>query len=651
MNIILGIDTGGTYTDTVLVHGETKEILYKAKTLTTKQKLRNCIETSFAGIPSHMILDISMVCLSTTLATNAIVEGHGCKEGLILIGGRPEGKMPCNRVSVVKGKYDIKGRLKENMDSAEVMQVVESFRGKVDAIAISGYASVRNPKHELYVKKIIEHKLKIPVVCAHELTSTLGFYERTITADLNAKLIPMVCELMDAVKIVMDRYNIQAPLMIVKGNGNLMTDVCARSKPIETILSGPAASVVGGIHLSGKQDAFVLDIGGTTTDIANVSNGKLNIRNEGAKVGGWFTHVRAAEVFTIGLGGDSWIYLDSEHNIKIGPQKSIPLSMAGEKYPELIKEIGEIYVSNAYKHFCYQDETAYQLVKKYDKLSYSDEESVIIEVLRYTPHTLHYLERNARVKNLRSVLDELLREGVIARISLTPTDILHVTGQYQKWNSVIAEMGLKIAAAQSGKSEEEFIKEVSLLILEKIDCACIRAAMYFDQQEINVEEDEMADYFLNRLYFGKQSSVLKAEYHLNKTLVAIGAPSGVWAANAGKRLHTDVIIPEHAEVANAVGAAVGRAVENVEILIRQDSISNTFIVYSSLNRTCFDTLLEATDYAVRVGEECIERLSEKRNYKLKVDQEDVCIEESCSGREIFIERIVTLSASFESESN
>ena len=107
-----------------------------------------------------------MVCLSTTLATNAIVEGRGCKVGLILIGGRPRGKMISRKVSVIKGKYDIKGRLKENLDVEEVRRTVESYRGRVDAIAVSGYASVRNPAHEIYVKQVVDQTLGIPVACA-----------------------------------------------------------------------------------------------------------------------------------------------------------------------------------------------------------------------------------------------------------------------------------------------------------------------------------------------------------------------------------------------------------------------------------------------------------------------------------------------------
>lgn len=646
MTNILGIDTGGTYTDSVVIQSKTKEILYKAKTLTTKTNLEECIKICFAAIPQELLADISMVCLSTTLATNAIVENRGCKEGLILIGSRPKGKIPANRVAVVKGKYDIKGRIKENLEIEEIEQVVDSFAGKVDAIAISGYASVRNPEHERYVKGVIETKLGIPVVCAHELTSTLGFYDRTITTVLNARLIPMVCELIDAVKTVINQNHLEAPLMIVKGDGGLMTDMCARSKPIETILSGPAASIKGGVHLSGKSDAIVMDIGGTTTDIANVIENNVTIRDEGAKVGGWLTHVKAAEVYTVGLGGDSRIYIDSCGNIQIGPEKSVPFSMAVTQYPELLEEIKDIYDTRAYKHFCQQDDEAYRLVKKHEKIVYSNEESIIIEILRHSPHTLWYIEENVQISALKLHIESLINVGAIERISLTPTDLLHATGEYQKWNVEAATIILEIAAYQSKQSAKRFAKQLHQKIVDSLDLASIQAAVFFDNQETKIEKGNISDYFINRLFFQQDSQVLKAAYSLNKKIVAIGAPAKAWACNAGKKLNTEVIIPEHAEVANAVGAAIGRAEEKIEILIRPDFGTDKYLVYSPIERSALSTLEDATEYAIEIGKECALRLSEGRNYEETTDYEDVCIDIRGSNEKIFVERVVTVWANY-----
>ncbi len=646
MSRIIGIDTGGTYTDLVVIDAEHRDVLAKNKTLTTKTDLKECIRKSFDSVPTDLLDDISMVCLSTTLATNAIVEGHGCKVGLILIGGRPRGKMISRKVSVIKGKYDIKGRVKENLDTEEVQQVVESYRGRVDAIAVSGYASVRNPNHELYVKQVVEQTLGIPVACAHELTSSLGFYDRTVTVNLNAKLIPMVCELMDAVRNVMNSYNIKAPLMIVKGDGSLMTDICAQSKPIETILSGPAASVIGGMYLSGENEGFVIDIGGTTTDIANVTDGKVTICNEGAHVGGWFTHVRAAEVYTVGLGGDSRITIDSSGTIRIGPEKSIPLSMAVQQYPDLKTEFKELRNHSTESSFRFRDHEAYILIKKYEKLSYSDEERIIIEILRYMPHTLDYLKRNINLDRLNTVLDSLVKEGVIMRISLTPTDLLHLTGEAELWDAEAAKMTVEAACGLYKKSEEEFLDDVKNVMLRNLDASFIKAALYFDNRDMNLEGNDFYDYFLNDLFFKHKSKVLEVDYRIPKKLIGIGSPAKAWLTKAGKNLSTKVYVPENAEVANAIGAAVGKAVETIEILIRPDSLTGRYLIYSPIDRADRETLGEATEYALKIGGECIKRLAENREYSIKHEKEDMYFEDIINETSIFMERKVLLSAQF-----
>jgi N-methylhydantoinase A/oxoprolinase/acetone carboxylase beta subunit len=646
MNKILGIDTGGTYTDMVIVSADKKEVLAKCKTLTTKDDLTSCISAGIAKLPEKCLADISMISLSTTLATNAIVENKGCKTGLILIGGRPKGPLCADEIALVKGRYDIKGRQKEPVDVNEIDAVVESFRGKVDAMAISGYASVRNPRHEMYVRQVVEQKLGIPVACAHELTSSLGFYDRTVTVNLNARLIPMLCHLMDAVRSVVEAHHICAPLMVVKGDGDLMTEAVARRKPIETILSGPASSIIGGVHLSGEQDAFIIDMGGTTSDIAHVQNGRAEIRNEGARVGGWFTHVRAVEVFTVGLGGDSRIYIDSEGEIKIGPEKSMPLTMAAARYPRLKDELSHIYECGSYKDFQFHDHEAFVLAKKYENLSYTDEEKILIEILRYEPHTLDYLKNHISINKLRHLLDGLVHDGVIMRISLTPTDILHVTGDYRCWDPEIAEIAVKIVADKFGVDRNAFIRSVREALGRRLDQSVMEAAFYFDHQNVDMTKGGACDYFMNKLFFDDGSCRLKASYELKQKIVGIGAPANAWVAGMGKCLNTTVEVLEHAEVANAVGAAVGRDVEVVEILIRPDSLSNKYLVYSPVDRKEWDDLDRATEYAFQVGINCIKETAYGCHYDLKKDVEDLNFEDVTNGRVLFMERVVKLTAHF-----
>ena len=646
MNKILGIDTGGTYTDLVIVSADTKKVLSKYKTPTTKDDLSLCITDGFRHLPVGMLADISMVSLSTTLATNAIVENKGCKNGLILIGGRPKGKLSSPVIEMVGGRFDIKGRLIEPMDLRKVEETVDLFRGKVDAMAVSGYASVRNPSHELYVKQAVEQRLGIPVACAHELTTSLGFHDRTVTVELNARLIPMLCELIDAVKSVMDIYHVAAPLMVVKGDGSLMTEAIARSKPIDTILSGPASSVIGGVHLSGEKDAFIIDMGGTTTDLANVEDGQTCIRDEGARVGGWFTHVRAAEIFTAGLGGDSRIYIDSSRNIKIGPEKSVPLTIAAQKHPELKAELKYIYECGSYRGFHFHDHEAYILIRKYEHLTYSDEERILIEILRYAPHTLDYLKNHINMSKLRKLLDGLTKEGVVARISLTPTDVLAACEDSDLGDPEIADIALEILADRFDGTKQEFISEIRRMMVERLDMTAMEAAMYFDHQKVDMTDGGAHDYFINDLFFHASSRLLQAKYSLKKKVVGIGAPADAWIRMMGKCLETTVIIPEHAEVANAVGAAVGRDVEVIEILIRPDSVTQKLLVYSPLGREEQDTLEEATAFAETVGRECIEAMAEDCVYEIKTELDDLNYEDVTNGNVLFMERTVRLTANF-----
>ena len=197
MSLVLGIDTGGTYTDGVIVDRSSRTVLAKAKSLTTKDDLSKGIISCINAMDYDRLADISLVSLSTTLATNAIVEGHGCEVGLLMIGFEPEKEIPVRQVRVVPGGHNVKGLQKEAFDDSLSREAIESFRGLVDAIAVSGYLSIRNPEHELRALALISEILDIPVVCAHHLTRSLGIHERTVTATLNAKLLPIIRDLLD----------------------------------------------------------------------------------------------------------------------------------------------------------------------------------------------------------------------------------------------------------------------------------------------------------------------------------------------------------------------------------------------------------------------------------------------------------------------
>ncbi|HYE68762.1 MAG TPA: hydantoinase/oxoprolinase family protein, partial [Anaerovoracaceae bacterium] len=309
MQLVLGIDTGGTYTDSVILDMEKGKIVTKAKALTTKENLSIGVRDSLLNLDFIDYKKISMVSLSTTLATNAVVENKGGEAGLIIIGPKTDIEVPVMKKIFLTGGHDIHGIPLADLDLLQAEKAIREFQGKVDTIAISSYLSIRNPEHELQVRDLIQDLFDIPVVCAHQLTTSLGFFERTITAVLNAKLIPIIKDLNDSVKKVLGEFGIHAPFMMVKGDGCLMDERVAQEKPIETILSGPAASIIGATFLAKTENAVILDMGGTTTDIAIVEKGMPRLNQEGANVGNWLTRVQAAEISTFGLGGDSYLQL------------------------------------------------------------------------------------------------------------------------------------------------------------------------------------------------------------------------------------------------------------------------------------------------------------------------------------------------------
>lgn len=645
MRKILGIDTGGTYTDGVIITSDTRQVLHKTKTLTTRRDLRACINRCISTFSAEALEGISLVCLSTTLATNAIVEGRGCKEGLILIGGRPEGKLPTDLCRVIRGRLDIQGRLKENIDYAELDEVIEYFRGKVEALAVSGYASVRNPIHEIQVKKRIQQKLGVPVACAHELMTSLGFYDRTVTVDLNARLIPLICTLIDSVMETLKEFRIKAPLMVVKGDGTLMTEECARESPIETILSGPAASVIGGKFLSGKENAVILDMGGTTTDIANISRGSPPISNEGAKVGGWLTRIRAIDIYTVGLGGDSRIYSDSKRNICVGPRKAIPYCRAVTWFPSLLEELQNIYSSPECDHqrFLRNEQEAFMVTKYCDYSERSESERRILDELQATPHTCYYLQNKLRIQNLLSILERLITEDMLTRIALTPTDLLHINGEYVEWNQAGSMLSLQILSEQLGLSLEQCLSQICDEVYDSLSRACIQSCFRYDCEASGVHFDEAANYFVNRIFWGDKGNILGGNLYLKKPIVAIGAPIAAWSKQLSDRLQTEVIVPEYADVANAVGAAVAQATEQNDILIRIDPVTKNYTVFSPEDRRGFKTLDEATDYAKASGRRLARSHLPHMNNALDFI-DDTFVTDNLSGEKIFIERCVTVVA-------
>ena len=268
--MLVGIDTGGTYTDAVLFD-QAKGVVASSKALTTKHDLSIGVQGALAGVLPDDRSAVRMVALSTTLATNALVEGHGSPVCLLLIGygrdaltrsglGAALGQDP---VAFLRGGHQPTGDEAQPLDLEAARQEILTHGAKVAAFVVAGYFGVRNPAHENAIRELARELTGLPVTCAHELTSDLDAPRRAMTAVLNGRLIPLLQQLILAVQEIQRREQIDAPLMVVKGDGSLLAAETALTRPIETILSGPAASVVGARYLSGEDQVVVSDIGGT----------------------------------------------------------------------------------------------------------------------------------------------------------------------------------------------------------------------------------------------------------------------------------------------------------------------------------------------------------------------------------------------------
>lgn len=621
MAIVLGIDTGGTYTDSVIMDTDTGKIISGEKALTTKDNLQMGIK---ASIKKHKDLsDIKAVILSTTLATNKVVEGKGDSTGLIYMGKlTPESNL-CKTSVKIEGMLDILGNEKEPVIKSQVMQAAETMKkAHVKAIAVSGYGATRNPKHEKQVKSWLREKLNLPVICGYELTSALGFEQRTVTAVLNGSLIPVINELLDAVKAVMKASGIEVPLFIVKGDGTLMNEAFARNRPIESILSGPAASIKGGSFLCRAENAIVVDIGGTTTDVALIEKGNVNIKKEGAKVGGWFTRVEAAQISTFSFGGDSHIRLSRSGDILIGPEKVYPVSYMCDRYPYLENELKHFNRNGEYKSYFSHEAEAYILNDRFDTDlldNMSQMELCVIDALKNGPHSIDYLAKKLGVDGETLKLDSIITADVIHRIGFTPTDLLHVEGSYRAWNSKAAMRLAGIISDRLEISVDEFVRITKKLMKERMAQICFQSCLDFDNIDIQLDKCKEGK-FLVKSALDKNTRLLDIDIRIKKPIILIGAPAPAWQETISEITGADVAIPDYASVANAVGAAVCKITEKIEMTIIKKN--NEVILMSSEGRHIYNSEEECMFYAVHLGRKEIEhRLRAAGIFRWKISEE------------------------------
>jgi len=176
-----------------------------------------------------------------------------------------------------------------------------------------------------------------PVVCGHELSQQLGVYERAATAVLNAQLIPITYQFIHSIMTEVKGRNIDAKILMLKCDGSVTDIKGAKLYPIETVFSGPAASIIGASYLSGLDTCAVIDVGGTSTDVSIIKNGVPELWEKGTLIGGWQTQIKAIKMESSANGGDSHVWF--KKSIMIGPRRVMPLCFAAVKYPNFKEKL------------------------------------------------------------------------------------------------------------------------------------------------------------------------------------------------------------------------------------------------------------------------------------------------------------------------
>jgi N-methylhydantoinase A/oxoprolinase/acetone carboxylase beta subunit len=572
MAVLLGVDTGGTFTDAVLLRDET-EVIASAKSLTTRADLAEGIGKAVAAVLAASQIkpeEIAMASLSTTLATNALVEGQGGRVGLVYIGFRP-GDLIRHGLSEVlagdpaielPGGHDHSGSEQQPLDLRALQSWVEAQTG-VSAFAVAGQFATRNPAHEEAASQLIRAVSGKPVSASYQLSSKLNGPKRALTSVLNARLIGMIDGLIERASFKLTALGILAPLMVVRGDGALISAQLARDKPIETILSGPAASLVGARWLTGEKTALVSDIGGTTTDIAVLRNGQPALDPQGAQVGPYRTMVEAVAMRTSGLGGDSEVHFLSEGlqgGVLLGPKRVLPICLAAIEAPDLVHDALDRQL-----HTALPSEYDGRFVRRIAGQCMQGLQGRDLALYQRLTLDFQPLDKVLKSRLEQQVLRRLLSRGVIQIAALTPSDASHFLGASQLWDRGAAQKALSVfgrrrtgAGQRLAKSPQDMADIIIDQLTRQTSTALLDVAFAGEEQSFGLASQDLAGHILVERGLSGHRGLIKLDAGLNLPVVGLGASAPSYYPAVGARLNCPMLLPQHGDVANAIGAVVGQ---------------------------------------------------------------------------------------------
>lgn len=331
----MGIDVGGTHTKAVAIDNETHEIIGKSSVKTTHDDPRgvaagvvrcfqNCLRENNIS-PD----DVVFVAHSTTQATNALIEGDVAKVGILgMAKGGFEGFLAKRQLKIAN--IDL-GNNKEinivnsfmntkKMNEETVHQEIGNLTGQGAQVIVSSMAfGVDNSKPE---KMVYEEATKkgIPTTMASDITKLYGLTRRTRTAAINASILPKMLDTANSTEGSVREAGVNVPLMIMRGDGGVMEITEMKKRPVLTMLSGPAASVMGSLMYLRASNGVYFEVGGTTTNIGVIKNGRPAI--DYSIVGGHPTYINSLDVRVLGVAGGSMVRANKKGIVDVGPRSA-----------------------------------------------------------------------------------------------------------------------------------------------------------------------------------------------------------------------------------------------------------------------------------------------------------------------------------------
>ena len=588
MKLAIGIDTGGTCTDAILYDFDTGKVLGQNKALTTYDDLTRGILNALDGLDPALCQRAELAGLSTTLATNACVEGKFRRTRLLLMGidkrgmkkyGASYGFTDPDDIRYLPCKTTITGRIDEEPDWDILRQNAAEWFAGVEACAVCEIYGMRNGAVlEKKAAQIIREQTGLPTVCASLLFGGISSLERAASAVLNAGLLPVTKDFLDAVTRAFRARGIHAEILIVRSDSSLMGMQYSAEHAVETLLSGPAASALGGSALTHAENAVVVDIGGTTTDVALVEKHMPLLTHDGIRVGKWKTLISGLFSTSFALGGDSAIRWDWKEDMTIGPDRVIPLCVLTAQHPELVDELRyQVQEVPAHTLPLHEFLTLARADWAQSALQLSEAERELCKALEKRPLRVSQAAELLGVDKYQLNTKELEKTGILIRAGLTPTDIMHVRGDYTQYNRNASILAARFAASSLHMELEAFCdriyEEISHRVFDAVSQMLLEhASPYFREHGM---DDGMRE--LLRLQWENRekggNTLLHYAFQSHAKLIGIGGPVHLFLPAAAAALGAECVIPECAATANAVGAVTGQTTYTATAEIRPHGLS------------------------------------------------------------------------------